>query len=404
MEVRLGRLFRMLCLAITGRSGEVDWAALTPGDWALLGSLAQEQGVAPLLYWSFNQTGWPAEAPVHLHSTLTKAYYHNASQNAVLYAELERIISELTKIGIQPVLLKGAALACMIYPQVALRPMNDLDLLIHRDHLPQAIDCIRKLGYQPENEWLAPEIRRGYRSVFFYEANLDRDDPPPIHVELHWSLNSSEASYYYPEVDWFWQRLDSAVISGSSAHFAEDVFVLDETANTLFLAAHLMLKHGQYKHGLNRTRLIWSYDLHLILSNFDKQVDWNAIAQAAHRFHWTAAVGAALKNSQELFNTRLPEGVLERLGSPADWRSRRIERRSLRPVQTRLLNTLDDLSMIRWRWRLWLLGSLLFPSKEYMLWRYELQPGAPWLAYYPYRWWDVIRDGAHTLGKISRAT
>jgi hypothetical protein len=35
-----------------------------------------------------------------------------------------------------------------------------------------------------------------------------------------------------------------------------------------------------------------------------------------------------------------------------------------------------------------------------MLWRYGLKPEAPWLAYYSYRWLDVIRDGVQTLSRM----
>jgi hypothetical protein len=347
VKARLERIFAALCLAITGRSGEVDWAALTPGDWAALGSLAQKQGVAPLLYWSFNQSGWPEVSPAELRSSLTDAYYQSASQNAVLYADLDRILGELSDAGIQVILLKGAALALMIYPDIALRPMNDLDLLIHREQLPYAINRLKSLDFQPEKEWTAPEIRRGYRNLFFFEANLDRDYPPPVHVELHWSLNSGEASYYFPDVAWFWQRLESVAIENTFTHRIQDASVLDMTANTLFLAAHLMLKHTQFKHGLSRARLIWSYDLHLILSQYGEQIDWSSMIQAAQRFHWMPAVHAALQTIEELFGTHLPEGIVERFTAGGDWRSRRIEKRRLKPVQTRMLNTLDDLSMIR---------------------------------------------------------
>ena len=404
VEARLATLFRALCLALTGRGAEVDWAAFSASEWGALVQIAQDQGVAPLLYRTFTDDVWPSNIPAKLCSFLETAYYTSAAQNALLYGELERILAGLGEAGIRVILLKGAALAVNLYPDIAVRPMHDLDLMVRKEQLSQAIARLAASGYHSEAEWTAPEIRRGYRDLFFFEANLDRDWPPPVHVELHWSLNSGEASYYYPDIAWFWQRVETAATDNFISNQTQVTYLLNPTANTLFLAAHLMLKHGLFKHGISRARLIWSYDLHLIISQYSEQIDWRSMAQAALRFNWSHAVQAALQNTRKLFDTRLPEGVLEQFAAAQDRRSQRLEKRRARPVQTRLLNTLDDLSMIRWRWRLWLLGCLFFPDRDYMIWRYRIHPVTLWPAYYPYRWLDVLRDAVQTLSKVTQTT
>ena len=51
------RLMRVLCAAIGGRGEAVSWGVFTPVEWGSLAKLADDQGVAPLLYWSLTLEG-----------------------------------------------------------------------------------------------------------------------------------------------------------------------------------------------------------------------------------------------------------------------------------------------------------------------------------------------------------
>jgi hypothetical protein len=62
--------------------------------------------------------------------------------------ELEVVLAALTEAGLLTILLKGAALAYTLYPDPALRPMSDLDLLIHPQDLKQAVQVIQSMGYR----------------------------------------------------------------------------------------------------------------------------------------------------------------------------------------------------------------------------------------------------------------
>ncbi len=48
---------------------------------------------------------------------------------------------------IKTIVLKGAMLAETVYPNIALRSMGDIDLLIHKDDLDRAAKRILELGY-----------------------------------------------------------------------------------------------------------------------------------------------------------------------------------------------------------------------------------------------------------------
>ena len=58
----------------------------------------------------------------------------------------EQVVSALTQAGIKPVLLKGAAIAPMVYPEPILRSTNDLDILVNLRNETAATDVLRALG------------------------------------------------------------------------------------------------------------------------------------------------------------------------------------------------------------------------------------------------------------------
>ncbi len=132
MPARRAEIYRALCLVLSERMEQVDWGAYTPQEWALFARMAEAEGVAPLIHYTFQGAGYPAGIPDETRQSLALAYYSTAAHNALLFRELERILAALAAGAEIPVIvLKGAALAQTVYPDPALRPMGDLDLLVH---------------------------------------------------------------------------------------------------------------------------------------------------------------------------------------------------------------------------------------------------------------------------------
>ena len=61
---------------------------------------------------------------------------------------LEEVIVALTKRSIDIAVIKGCAFVGTIYPDPAERPMNDMDVLIRRAQLPDALELVQALGFQ----------------------------------------------------------------------------------------------------------------------------------------------------------------------------------------------------------------------------------------------------------------
>ena len=110
-------------------------------------------------------------------------YIQNYLSTTLLLRELKDVLSSLVDRGVEVIVLKGAALVRNLYPDLGLRPMRDIDLLIHRKELPQAIEILYDLGYQRH----LPPARNGIENLQG-EVVCVKDGEFPIVIEPHWTL------------------------------------------------------------------------------------------------------------------------------------------------------------------------------------------------------------------------
>jgi hypothetical protein len=170
------------------------------------------------------------------------------------------------------------------------------------------------------------------------------------------------------------------------------VFILAPTAHLLYLAAHLMLHHGGAE-----ARLIWFYDVHLMVEREGDGLDWDELVRRASQFRWAPALAAALRGARDRFGTRLPDGLLEELAVAGNGQTAWLVRRRAAPLQTRATAVFAKVASLDWPARLRLMRAMLAPSAAYVRWRYKPRPPWLWPLCYPYRWADIAWEGATTL-------
>lgn len=123
-----------------------DLAALDDGDWQTIAAMARQHRLEPWLHHRLRTAGseWPVPAPL---AAQWKEVYRNASFGALTaQAALTRLARAFADAEVAMVALKGARLAFFDYPEAALRPMRDIDLLVAPEDLPRALDAMAKAG------------------------------------------------------------------------------------------------------------------------------------------------------------------------------------------------------------------------------------------------------------------
>ena len=68
-------------------------------------------------------------------------------RNLQFYGELHKVVKCSQDDGIPAILLRDAVLAEVIYPDAALRPKSDIDLLVKKTHLSAVQERLPELGH-----------------------------------------------------------------------------------------------------------------------------------------------------------------------------------------------------------------------------------------------------------------
>ena len=100
------------------------------------------------------------------------------SRNQLLFHAAGEAFAALRDAGMQPLVLKGAALAELAYRDAALRPMFDVDLLVAPRHAREALAVLTSAG------WASSRAEPAGRLRVHHSVDLSR--PPGGELDLHW--------------------------------------------------------------------------------------------------------------------------------------------------------------------------------------------------------------------------
>lgn len=140
--------FLFACLAATlhGDDAAHHLADIRPDSWQNMASLAEYHSVAPLVYGEIQKHD--IDIPESLRQQFRALVLRHRLANTIRFRCMAEIAALLASHDIDLIVLKGAALAHLVYDEVHLRPMRDLDLLLPPDRVMQAADLLQGLGYE----------------------------------------------------------------------------------------------------------------------------------------------------------------------------------------------------------------------------------------------------------------
>ncbi len=247
------QMLRLLGAAING----VPFSPERGADIPKLRSLAISQSVWPLVY---------SELEKQLGNGAVKAYETEFLETAAdglqrSYFQLETI-SELNALGIKCCLLKGAH-AASCYPHPELRISSDADILIDPKNEEQAIEFLRKKGYDVKERAQNDHHAKAYHPV---GGLLE------VHVRLY-SIPTEQLVLdgldLYRE-EWRLENTDGY-----------DMWVLGVNDGLMYLTAHY-IKHLVNEGGGIRQML----DLLLYIKKYKNQIDFDAYKEMLVRLKY----------------------------------------------------------------------------------------------------------------------
>ncbi len=214
--------------------------------------------------------------------------YQRQLISAVLRGDcLQTVLDYCARRGIETIVLKGGHLAESYYPHPALRPTDDLDLLIHPQDVKSARATLEKIGGK-----LQEQTATAGKFLF---------PDTGIFLELHTGLQTAQRKNpaFAIRIEDFWNDSLPTQLLG------QETRVLSPTINLLYLAAHL--SHHSF------SRLIWFYDLVLLMEKSGGDIDWEELCRKAKEYHCAAQVYYPLLFTGLFFRQTNPRAVLGRL-------------------------------------------------------------------------------------------
>lgn len=337
-------------------------------DWDDLAVTAIVVGLAPLLHRQLEANPLPGVPPLALAKLAVTRQAHG-QRNQAIAIQLAQILAECHRRGVPVIVLKGALLAPLLYPDPALRPMNDIDLLFHPDDLPAVAQILESLGYRGKHKSAetGPGVTK-HLSTFRRDGGNGSTPNPYLSaaadrtVEPHGSLEESWFGLRVDITPGAWQRAQPVQLGGQPA-------LRLSAADTLL---HLSV-HAAFHVIMGAAVFVQLYDLKQVTEVWQNQLDWHAVQARAGQCGAEPFVAAALSWAVQFFDAPVPANVVAdlRANCPprllahvdrlnADGLFRRTQQPPLTNVRQRVRRGFADRAeAARWgrsareKWRVW---------------------------------------------------
>jgi len=268
-----------------------------------------------------------------------------AARTSRLDAAAVEVLDACDAVGVEPLLLKGAALARTLYGSEEIRGYFDIDLLVSPEDLSVAGRVLDGLGYRNITELQGVEDIAGSVHAEMWSCLLP--EIGNLTVDLHWRLDGCEAP---PEIVWSVLNREHMVIEVGGRQV--------RTLGRPGLALHLALHTAQ--HGPDDVKAV--ADLNRGLERWSPEV-WLEAARLARELRAAEAFAAGLR--------LVPGGdlVARRLQLPSgDGVLQELAQRGSRPRGTFHLQAFTEAGGFTERMKL--VRRSLVPSRAWIEWEH----------------------------------
>jgi len=259
-------------------------------EWGLFIHTAWQQGIANLIYRRFIDLGAIEKVPERTRKLLHEGAVKAGTSTMLMLYHAGEILKNMKAKGLPVITLKGLYLAENVYSDISLRTFGDLDLMVHKGHVNEAIACLQDLGYTLVTYYNSGDVNRDIKHV-----------PPMIKtsgpcVEIHWTILEEDEPFTI-DAGGLWQRAVPARVAGV------DVLALGCEDLVLHLCVHLGYQHN-FKIGL-----MGLYDIVEVLQHFQASIDWRKLIATAREWGAERVVWLVLKLAKELLGAEAPGDV-----------------------------------------------------------------------------------------------
>jgi len=281
--------FLVACLGLDGKPPAPP-SLLSRWSWDKLVQTAANETVLSAMHDSLTGLGLAHKLPVDVVNLFVTVKELNLERNKRILSDLKSIAGLFNKVGIEPVVLKGAAyLLSGVYADLSTRYLSDLDLLLPESDFPVAIEILKSQGYVCQDAHPVEKIvGNAYPPLW---------RPYSVEIDLHRSIAVG---------------VTKSLLPGSEVLSSSVIQELDGVRLRIPSPEHLVIHHIVHSqiHDFYPQRirppLQNMYDMVLLQRRFGGRLDWSAIENRFRRNRRYGALGLYLKHVESALGIASP--------------------------------------------------------------------------------------------------
>lgn len=265
---------------------------LDSAGWDSLAKSAKDKRLAALVLRAAGIADARKLLPLAAAARLEAARHWHSIYALKQIAAVKRLIGVLGEGGFDPVLLKGFGLAHGVYPDPALRPLRDVDVLLSAEEAARAQDLLVGNAHYRVAPWAG-----SYGLEFGHQLPEIQDIDFELTIEVHHRINAR---------NWAQEPMLLELIRSEAVPLSLmgiDVRVPSPRANFLHL-----LEHATLHHAFENGPLILA-DLHFLAAR--SNLDWDWIEAEASRMGLARALSLMATVAWQLGGRWMPERLVE---------------------------------------------------------------------------------------------
>ena len=264
-------------------------------EWSGLLNFLRSNWIIPFAYRTIGCLPRECRPPETITDEMRQDFLVSCVRSLHMERQLREIIEAFQEQGVRVLVLRGPALAFSLYPDPAMRPSSDLDLLVLPEQVVKARGILEDLDYKclARRFETAREFFR--EECFIHQENPGNKFPVDLHW-VHWELHPFFKGNKKVEIEDLFLR----------AWKVETPTLVFETLHPVdFLihsAIHLVMIHK------NEMRLSWIYDTALLAQHLQVPNDWERLQERSVAWRARLPLEQCLKMAKVWAGLELPEG------------------------------------------------------------------------------------------------
>lgn len=322
-------------------------------QWISLIDILNQNRIIPFLYSRIGVLPEKLRPPKYITNIMREYFLVSRVRNIKMDKQLERLLLAFKQEQIKVLVMKGPAIAWSVYPDPAMRPYDDIDLLVLPKQFVKARKIMEMLGYRCEAKIF--EIFKDVQSEEYF--HYQDKSIGKLKVEIHWDLHC----FYGAKQNIALDDLFHNAITVDTSSFCFETFNPVDTL--LHMVAHTGFSHTK------DIRLSWISDIAQILTRLEVPQDWISLQARSVEWGIRLLLERLIKMAEAWNGIKVPD----RFADFSSWPKPLLNELAVWPhitqkhestismLKIRLPGNLDLFEKMR------LLFHLIFPPSDYIL-------------------------------------